>query len=157
MATADVESHGVRATVHERLTGYEETPLALSTAGSGRFRAEINEREQQIEYTLSYAGLEGDVAAAHIHFGAKAQSGGISVFLCTNGGDGPEGTQPCPAAPATITGTITEADVLDLSRQGLGAGEFDELVAAIRAGATYVNVHSSLYPTGELRGQLDHH
>jgi hypothetical protein len=140
-----------------RLTGYEETPLALSTTGSGRFRIQVDEDAQEITYRLSYGSLEGSVTQAHIHFGATRQSGGISVFLCTNLGNGPAGTQACPAAPATVTGTIRPADVLGPTTQGISAGEFDELVDAIRAGATYANVHTSLYPPGEIRGQLDHH
>ena len=40
--------------------------------------------------------------------------------------------------------------------QQLLAGEFDELVAAIRAGVTYANIHSSLSPGGEIRGQIRH-
>ena len=39
--------------------------------------------------------------------------------------------------------------------QGIAAGEFNELVAAIRAGATYANVHSTKYEGGEIRAQLD--
>ena len=39
--------------------------------------------------------------------------------------------------------------------QGLAAGEFNELVRAIRAGATYVNVHTTGYPGGEIRAQLE--
>ena len=38
--------------------------------------------------------------------------------------------------------------------QGITAGQFDELVAAITAEATYVNVHTTLYPGGEIRSQL---
>ena len=34
---------------------------------------------------------------AHIHFGGPRQSGGISVYLCTNLPGGPAGTQACPA------------------------------------------------------------
>jgi CHRD domain-containing protein len=34
------------------------------------------------------------------------------------------------------------------------AGEFAELLAAIRAGYVYANVHSALFPGGEIRGQL---
>lgn len=142
--------------VRERLSGYEEDPLALSTTGSGMFRAQINERGQEISYRLSYASLEGNVLQAHIHLGGRAQSGGISVFFCTNLGNGPAGTQACPPAPATVTGTIRPADVIGPAGQGITAGQFDELVNAIRAGATYVNVHSSLYPGGEIRAQLDH-
>jgi len=47
--------------------------------------------------------------------------------------------------------------VIGPSSQGVAAGEFDELIRAIRAGATYVNVHSTLYPPGEIRAQIGHH
>ncbi len=156
-ATASNGSHDVPVTLHEQLTGYEETPLALSTTGTGRFRAQIKEGQQQITYTLSYSGLEGTVTQAHIHFGAKAQSGGISVFLCSNLGNGPAGTQACPAAPGSVSGTITATDVIGPTTQGIGAGEFAELISAMRAGTTYVNVHSTLYAAGEIRAQLGHH
>jgi hypothetical protein len=157
VATASNETHGADVTVLERLTGYEETPLAVSTNGTGRFRARIDEAQQRITYTVSYSGLEGSVTQAHIHFGARAQTGGIAAFLCTNLGNGPAGTQACPAAPATVSGTIAPGDVLGPSAQGIAAGEFAELVKAIRAGFAYVNVHSTLYPVGELRAQFDHH
>lgn len=152
-ATAD-DSRGARNTVAERLAGYQEDPLALSTTGTGVFRAEINEEAQQISWRLSYSALEGTVTQAHIHFGGRAQSGGISVFLCTNQGNGPVGTQACPPAPATVTGTITPTDIIGPAGQGITAGQFAEFVAAIRAGTTYANVHSSMYPAGEIRGQL---
>jgi len=141
----------------ENLSGLNEDPLTLSTTGNGQFRGTVinTASQQEIRYTLSYAALEGSVLQAHIHLGKASQSGGISVFLCTNLGNGPAGTQPCPAAPATITGTIVPADVIGPTGQGITAGQFDELVKAMKAGATYVNVHSSLYPGGEIRSQID--
>jgi hypothetical protein len=145
----DGGSHSIR----ESLTGYEETPLALSTSGNGKFRAQIT--DTGIQYALSYDALEGSVTQAHIHFGATGQTGGISAFLCTNLGNGPAGTQACPAAPATVTGTITPANVIGPTAQGIAAGQFDELLAAIRSGTAYVNVHSSLYPVGEIRAQIE--
>ncbi len=152
-------SSGV-SSVKEQLSGFQEDPLVLSTTGGGTFTAHIDEGNQEITYELSYSALEGNVLQAHIHFGGKAQSGGISVFLCTNLGNGPAGTQLCPAAPATITGTIRPADVIGPhpgpTNQGITAGQFDELLAAIRGGVTYVNVHSTLFPGGEIRAQLHH-
>jgi hypothetical protein len=56
-----------------------------------------------------------------------------------------------------ISGTITAADVIGPTAQGVEAGAFDELVQAIRAGATYVNVHSTLFPGGEVRSGLAPH
>jgi CHRD domain len=146
---------GGGSSVSEELTGYEETPLAVSTTGNGSFKAEISRSQEQISFRLRYAELEGNVTQAHIHFGAVGQSGGISAFFCSNLGNGPEGTPPCPPAPATVSGTIEPEDVIGPAGQGIAAGEFDELVDAIRAGFTYANVHSSLYPAGEIRAQLE--
>jgi hypothetical protein len=139
-----------------RLSGFNEDPLVLSTTGNGRFTLRVNVDEQEATYELSYSALEGDVTQAHIHIGGRSQSGGISVFLCSNLGNGPAGTQLCPAAPATITGTLVPANVIGPTGQGVSAGEFNELVAAIRGGVAYVNVHSTKYPGGEIRAQLDH-
>ena len=146
---------GDRAKVKTTLTGYEETPLAVSTDGNGTFLATIADGGSAINYELRYADLEGSVTQAHIHFGQEGITGGISAFLCTNLGNGPAGTQACPAAPATVTGTITAADVIGPTGQGIAAGELDELVSAIRAGVAYANVHSTTYPIGEIRGQFD--
>jgi hypothetical protein len=141
--------------IDERLTGYNEQPLALSTTGRGHFQAWIHRFSQEIEYRLSYRDLEGPVTQAHIHFGAENQVAGIAVFLCSNLGNGPAGTQACPAAPATITGTIRPQDVIGPTGQGIEPGAFGELMDAIQAGSTYVNVHSAKYPVGEIRAQID--
>ncbi len=153
---------GSRGAVKAALSGYQEDPLTVSTPGKGKFEAWIDSRDEEIEYRLSYRATEGTVTQAHIHFAGRHQSGRIVVFLCSNLGNGPAGTQACPAA-GTVTGTITPEDVLDSTpptpNQGIAAGEFDELVAAIKAKATYANVHSTLHPGGEIRGQLNpsHH
>jgi hypothetical protein len=141
--------------VHERLSGYNEQPLAISTTGSGKFEGSFARFGDSFKYRLSYRELEGDVTQAHIHFGNENQAAGISVFLCTNLGNGPAGTQACPPAPATITGTIKPADVIGPVGQGIGPGEFDEFMDALEAGVTYVNVHSAKYPGGEIRAQID--
>jgi hypothetical protein len=143
--------------IREHLTGYEEQPLALSTPGEGTFKARVDDRGQRISFRLSYEDLEAPVTQAHIHFGSESQVGGVSVFLCTNMGNGPAGTQACPPQPATISGTIVPEHVVGPADQGIAAGEFAELVDAIRAGATYVNVHSEKYPVGEIRAQIDDH
>jgi hypothetical protein len=140
--------------IRERLSGYEEIPT-LSTPGSAKFEARISRFSDKIEYRLSYRDLETPVTQAHIHFGARAFNGGISAFLCTNLGNGPAGTPECPAQPATVTGTIEPADVVGPDAQGIAPGEFDELVDAIRAGATYANVHTTGRPGGEVRAQLE--
>ena len=97
----------------------------------------------------------GDVQQAHIHLGGRHQSGGIAVFLCTNLGNSPQPSQPCPPSPGTVTGTFGPTDVIGPAGQGIDPGQFGELFDAVRAGVTYANVHSTEYPGGEIRAQLD--
>jgi hypothetical protein len=159
-ATTDVLGQGFKK-LSEFLTGYEEVP-SVSTTASGNFSARISKDESRIDWDLSYSDLEGAIQQSHIHFGQAGVNGGISVFLCTNLGNGPAGIQPCPAPPATISGTIMAADVSPnipataaARTQGINTGEIGELIKAIRAGATYVNVHSTTWPGGEIRSQID--
>jgi hypothetical protein len=155
-ASTIVLAQGGFVRISEFLHGYEETPSAVSTSGNGTFKARISNDESRIDWELSYSDLQGAVQQAHIHFGQLSVTGPISVFLCTNLGNGPAGTQPCPAPPATISGTIVAADVTNLANErGISAGELEELMLAIRAGATYVNVHSTRWPGGEIRSQID--
>jgi hypothetical protein len=134
-------------TVKARLHGFNEVP-AVSSTGSGEFSAKI--REDAVDWTLSYEDLEGTpTTAAHIHVGQKDVNGGVSVFFC----GGPT-TPACTPGSGSFSGTFTAADVVGPAGQGVAAGEFAELVAAIRAGKTYANVHTSKHPGGEIRGQV---
>lgn len=135
------------------LKGFEEIPT-LSTPGTGEFRGKISRDEDSVEFSLSYEDLEGEITQAHIHLGAKAFNGGIMVFLCSNLPDPPPGTQPCPVPSGTVRGTFSAADVIGPDGQGISAGEFDEAIRALRAGATYANVHTTTRPPGEIRGQI---
>lgn len=155
--------------IQVKLSGYEEVP-AVSTGAGGELRARIinepNEytpisSETKIQYQLNYFALEGNVTQAHIHLGQSGVNGGVSVWLCANpsalptGTVIPAGTQPCPAPPAQIEGTITAANVIGPAAQGIAPGEFNELLRALRAGKTYVNVHSTKFPGGEVRSQIN--
>jgi hypothetical protein len=65
---------------------------------------------------------------------------------------------PTRATPAPITATITAEDIVGAA-QGIAATEIEELLAAMRAGAAYANVHSGVtgngFPGGEIRGQIN--
>jgi hypothetical protein len=143
--------------VRERLTGYEEVPT-LSSPASGEFKARVNRFSDTIEWRLSYRGFDSDVTQAHIHFGARATNGGITVWLCRTTQTAPEGTAQCPAREGTISGVIEAAAVVPPAvggvAQGIAAGDFDAFVDALRAGATYANVHTMNRAGGEIRAQL---
>ena len=142
-----------RFVVRADLEGFQEVP-AISTVASGRFRAVIDTKANTITWKLNYDGLEGAVTQSHVHFGQLSVNGGVSFFLCSNLGNGPAGTQACPAGPAELTGVITPDLVIGPAGNGIEAGAMAEIVAAIRNGTAYANVHSVKWPAGEIRGQL---
>jgi len=147
--------------IQASLIGYEEVP-AVSTPASGEFRAMINHDDQSIDYELTYSGLQGTVQQAHIHFAQPAVNGSIVIWLCqTTTTPAPATvaalTPFCPQPGGTVTGHITAANVITAgtASQQILAGELDEVIAAIRGGVTYANVHATpLNPGGEIRGQI---
>jgi len=142
-----------------RLSGLNEPP-AVMTGAHGLFEATINADESGFEYTLTYEGLEGNVTQSHIHIGQVLVNGGISIWLCETA------TNPAPAAvaaatpdcggphAATVMGTVTAAQVIGPAGQGVSAAEFSEVLNAMRHRVAYANVHSTMSPGGEIRGQL---
>lgn len=148
--------------VSAELVPTNEVP-SISSGARGRFKATIDRENQTISYELSYEGMEDTVLQSHIHLGQRHTNGGISVFLCGNPPNVPAATfpqpQPCPASPATITGVLNSANLVGPQAQGVApsqgtVNEFDELVAMLRQGLTYANVHSAKFPGGEIRGQV---
>lgn len=144
------------------LSGFEEIgPLAAPTGailtdGEGSLQLGLDERNQILSYTLTYSDLTTPVTQSHIHFGQRHVAGGIFVFLCSNLGNGPAGTPACPANGGTVSGTITAASVLSVASQNVTAGDFDAVVQIITSGSAYVNVHTTKFPAGEIRGQIIH-
>lgn len=139
--------------VTARLEGRQEVP-AISTPARGALRAKIDRANRTMEFSLTFDGLRGVVRQAHIHTAQRGVNGGIMVWLCGSATNpGPAGTQLCPQS-GTVTGVLASSNVLVVTNQGIGAGEFDQFVAAIEDGVAYVNVHTDLFLGGEIRGQL---
>jgi len=148
---------GKNGRIRAKLVGLQEVP-AVSSKGSGEFLAEISNDDSKIDYTLTWKDLEGaTVQQAHIHFGQHyAANGGIAVFFCSNLPSPPASTPTCPGpASGELKGVITAANVIGPAGQGIAAGEFAELLRAIRTGNSYVNVHTDKHPGGEIRAQLN--
>lgn len=145
--------------IHAHLTGFQEVPSVLTPA-HGDFSARISD-DSTIEYELTFSGLVGTVQQSHIHIAEKGVNGSIVIWLCQTA------TTPAPAAVAgstpmcpqsgTVTGTITAASVIAAATasQQVSAGDLDKVIAGIRAGVAYANVHATpLNPGGEIRGQI---
>jgi len=145
--------------LHANLIGFQEVPV-VSTVATGEFHGVINPGDQSIDYTLTYSGLQGATTQqAHIHIGQRSVNGGIVIWFCQSASNqGPAGTPNCTNGSGTFSGTITAANVVAIGGanvgQQVGAGEFSKVLAAIRAGKAYANVHTNLSTGGEIRGQI---
>ncbi len=135
------------------LSGNQEVP-AISTAGNGTLEV-VPLGGGVFDYTLTYQDLEGLIEQAHIHFGQSGVIGGIAVWLCTNLGNGPEGTPLCPDSPGEVLGSFDANDIQAIVAQGLAGGDLDALIAAFDDELLYANVHTDSFPVGEIRGQVD--
>ena len=174
LAAAPAFGHGGVRRFIEVLNGLNEAAAVVSTTGTGTFRATINRDETEIAYTLTFKDLEGDVRQGHIHIGLPQNTGGIVLWLCqTASNPSPIPTTPFCSDPNdpltlranTVSGTLTVADVRGNDANGIAgptgtsttpttAEEFAEVVALIRAGKTYANVHTVKFPPGEIRSQI---
>lgn len=153
LVLAAIPAHAQGGTAVARLRAFDEVP-AISTGGGGHFTATISADGSTITYQLTYLNLRGTITQSHLHLGQKGVNGGIMIFLCSNLGNGPAGTQACPTGDGTITGTIHASDVIGVNAQGLTPDDLAAVLRGIRAGVVYVNVHTTAFPGGEARGQL---
>jgi hypothetical protein len=117
------------------ISGAQENPPVV-TAATGQGTVVISADGSRITYLVTYSGLSGTVNAAHIHTGAAGANGGVIL--------------PLTAGPSPMTGTLTAAN---FTASG-SVTTFAQAVAAIRAGTTYFNLHTTANPGGEVRGQI---
>ena len=128
------------------LSGFSEVPPNFTT-GRAELRMWLTD-DGTIQFRLRYAGLSGNPAAAHIHFGQPRVNGGVSVFCC-GGGEQPA----CPESTSgLVEGTITADKIVGPAAQGINPGELRKLLIAMRLGETYANMHTPMFPNGEIRG-----
>jgi CHRD domain len=132
-----------------KLLGDNEVP-PNNTTGTATFQMQIDTTTTMITFTLTFSGLSGAPTVAHLHFAPTNVAGGVMIFLCGGGG------QPaCPAATSgTISGTITTANVVGPTAQGIAAGDLTSALEAVGEGLSYANMHTPNFPAGEIRGQV---
>lgn len=129
------------------LSGWEEVPPA-DTKGRGQAIFQLSRDGTSLRYKLIVANIE-NVLMAHIHLAPPGENGAVVAWLY-------------PSAPPPIlisdrvngvlaAGVITAANLV-----GPLAGQtLDDLIVELEVGNAYVNVHTSQYGGGEIRGQID--
>lgn len=118
------------------LSGIQQSP-PLDSAGDGDAWMILDANQEQIDVVLNYADV-ADTIAAHIHLGKPGENGPIQLNLSTD----------AFASPLEVS--LTEADIL----MGAPIADFADVVGALISGETYINLHSTSNPGGELRGQV---
>jgi CHRD domain len=129
------------------MSGAEVVP-PVETAASGTFTLLVEGGPSptgsfRVSYSLELADL-ADATTAHIHLGAKGTEGDVIVPLFSG-----------PTKTGTFTGVLAEGAISESDLTGPMEGKkFQDLVGVVLAGQTYVNVHTTKYPNGEIRGQI---
>jgi hypothetical protein len=134
-----------------KLTGFQENLPKLSPS-TGSFEATVI--GSTLSYKLTYSKLSSPAFMSHIHFGQPTVNGGIFLWLCGSAtAPGPAGTPTCPPDGGTVSRSgVTAADIQGLPLQNLTAGDFAGALSIIGVGDAYVNVHTTSFPGGEIRG-----
>jgi hypothetical protein len=125
------------------LSGQNEVPVR-GTAAAGN--AALYFDGTNVRYAIEVDSIV-EVLQAHIHTGAAGVNGPVRVFL-----------YPPPPANSAATIGFTATGKTILVEGFFNAGDvtgvtFQDLLAAMRSGNAYVNVHTRQFPGGEIRGQ----
>jgi hypothetical protein len=136
------------------LSGDEEVP-SRETRAVGQAVFHLNEDGTELAYTLIVANIE-NVVAAHIHVAAVGVNGPVVAFLAG----------PFPAGGGRFDGVLAQGTITAANLDGPLTGHpLSDLVDAMKAGNTYVDVHTNDgvpptntgpgdFPGGEIRGQI---
>lgn len=124
-----------------QMNGTNERPTANSSTANGA--ALFVRTGSSVSYTVTYQGIASAPTGLHIHAPASAeQASGIIVDLLTT---------PLPSTSGVLTGTFTATSIRSIG--GQPPISLDSLFSLMQSGTAYVNVHSSAFPGGEIRGQ----
>lgn len=127
--------------IFAQMNGANERPNANNSTANGA--ASFTRTGTTVAYTVTYQGVASTPTGLHIHAPATtAQTSGIIVDLVTT---------PLSGSSGVLTGTFTAANIRSIA--GQPPISMDSLMVLMQNGSAYVNVHSSVFPAGEIRGQ----
>jgi hypothetical protein len=124
------------------LGGGEETPILLSGA-AGTAEVAIDTVAKEFAVTLRIFNIPTTTTAAHIHVGSKGVAGPVVIDF--------------PAIAGRLGDFVTSFRVGEAAfrpNAAIGINTIDDVIQAVANGNAYVNVHTTSFPAGEIRGQL---
>jgi len=120
----------------------EETPILLSGA-AGTAEVAIDTTAKEFAITLRIFNIPTTTTAGHIHVGPKGIAGPVVLDF--------------PAIAGRLGDFVTTFRVGEASfraNPAIGINTIDDLIQAVANGNAYVNIHTTTFPGGEIRGQL---
>jgi hypothetical protein len=133
-------------------TGAEEVPVR-STSAEAKINVMLG--DGSASYNLRFTEPISDVTQSHLHRAAVGVNGPIAVWLYPSAP--PASLIPGVSEGRLIKSTFDAADLCYVPTAPYcvaGAGNWDAFVADLEAGNLYLNVHTSAFPGGEIRGQM---
>jgi hypothetical protein len=146
LVASAVSAAGQPRTYVAPLSGAEEVPPNDSRArGQALFR--LSPDGTSIDYRLIVANIE-NVTQAHIHVAEVGANGPVVVWLYPD-------VPPAQLIPGRFSGILAEGTITEANLVGTLAGQsVSDLIDLMDDHRTYVNVHTSQFPPGEIRGQI---
>lgn len=141
------DSPVVQRNFEATMKGSEEVPTPVVTNATGQTTFQLSQDGKSLSYKLWVNNAE-NVIMAHIHLAPVGVNGPVVAWLY------PPGPPPQPI-PGVFSGLLAEGVITEANLVGPLEGKtLDDLVTEMRAGRTYVNVHSVQNPAGLIRGQI---
>ena len=128
------------------LSGSNEVP-ARDTAATGVCGFVVT--GNRVDFSITTEGLSSDVVGAHIHLAAAGTNGPVRVpFINPNlAGTNTQTPFAAPNEGILMENSFGTSDVT-------GGLTLDDILAAMRSGNAYCNIHTVNFPGGEIRGQI---
>ena len=130
-------------TMTANLNGGEEAPTANLTGAVGIATVSVDPVAEELAVTLALFNFATGTTAGHIHVGPKGLAGPVVINF------------PIPSGrTGDLPLTFRLGSAAFVARPEIGINTMTDAIQAIVGGNAYVNVHTSQYPAGEIRGQL---
>jgi hypothetical protein len=131
-------------TLTANLNGGKETPAIINTGAVGTAEVSVDATNREVAVTLNVFNIPTATTAGHIHIGALGTPGPVVLNFPTT----------LPGRTGDFSTVFRLGASAFVARPAIGINTIDDAIQAIVGGNAYVNIHTTQYPSGEIRGQL---
>ena len=147
-------SYGAITTMTGTLSGANENPATAST-GTGFTTVVYNSTLHTLNVSVTFSGLTGNTTASHIHCCvAPPGNAGVATTTPTFAGFPLGVTSGTYNTTLDLTQASSYNPAFITANGGTTAGAEAALAAGFANGTSYLNIHSSTFPGGEIRAFL---